>query len=48
MQQLGVYKGSNHVIVTVLLFGASDVKSKTIAQALMRKADQSSKLVAPP
>ena len=38
MQQLGVYKGSNHVIVTVLVLGAPDAKSKTIAQAVMRKA----------
>jgi hypothetical protein len=38
MQQLGVYKGSNHVIVTVLLLGAPDAKSKTVAQAVMRKA----------
>ena len=38
MQQLGVYKGSNHVIVTVLVFGAPEAKSKTIAQAVMRKA----------
>ena len=38
MQQLGVYKGSNHVIVTVLLFGAPEAKSKTVAQAVMRKA----------
>ena len=38
MQQLGVYRGSNHVIVTVLVFGAPEAKSKTIAQAVMRKA----------
>ncbi|MCX6627780.1 MAG: hypothetical protein NTW28_09150, partial [Candidatus Solibacter sp.] len=38
MQQLGVYKGSKHVIVTVLLLGAPDAKSKTAAQAIMRKA----------
>jgi hypothetical protein len=38
MQQLGVYKGSNHVIVTVLLLGAPEAKSKTVAQAVMRKA----------
>jgi hypothetical protein len=38
MQQLGVYKGSNQVIVTVLLLGAPEARSKTIAQAIMRKA----------
>ncbi len=38
MQQLGVYKGSNHVIVTVLVFGAPEAKSKTVAQEVMRKA----------
>ena len=38
MQQLGVYKGTNHAIVTVLLSGAPDAKSKAVAQAVMRKA----------
>jgi hypothetical protein len=38
MQQLGVYKGSNQVIVTVLLMGSPEAKSKTVAQAVMRKA----------
>ena len=38
MQQLGVYKGSNHVIVTVLVLGAPEAKSKAVAQAVMRKA----------
>jgi hypothetical protein len=38
MQQLGVYKGSNHVIAAVLVFGAPEAKSKAIAQAVMRKA----------
>jgi hypothetical protein len=38
MQQLGVYKGGSHVIVTVLIIGAPDAKSKTIAQTVMRKA----------
>lgn len=37
MQQLAVYKGSHHVIVTVLMLGAPDAKSKTVAQAVMRK-----------
>lgn len=38
MQQLGVFKGSSHVIVTVLLMGAPDAKSKAVAEAAMRKA----------
>jgi hypothetical protein len=38
MQQLGVYKGSSHVIVTVLLMGAPEAKSKAVAEAVMRKA----------
>ena len=38
MQQLGVYKGSNQVIVTVLLLGAPEAKAKTVAQGLRRKA----------
>jgi hypothetical protein len=38
MQQIGVYKGSSHVIVTVLLMGAPDAKSKAVAAAVMRKA----------
>lgn len=38
MQQLGVYKGSSHVIVTVLLVGANEAKSKAVAQSVMRKA----------
>jgi hypothetical protein len=38
MQQLGVYKGSSHVIVTVLLLGAPEAKSKAVAQTVMRKA----------
>jgi hypothetical protein len=38
MQQLGAYKGSSHVIVTVLLIGAPDAKSKAAVQAIMRKA----------
>ena len=38
MQQLGVYKESHHVIVTVFLLGAPETKSKTVAQAVMRKA----------
>lgn len=38
MQQLGVFKGSNQIIATVLIFGAPEAKSKAIAQTLMRKA----------
>lgn len=38
MQQLGVYKGSNHVIVTVMMFGSPEAKVKAVAQAVMRKA----------
>jgi hypothetical protein len=38
MQQLGAYKGSHQVIATVLLFGSPEAKSKTVAQAVMRKA----------
>lgn len=38
MQQLGAYKGSSQVIVTVLVFGAPEAKSKTVAQTIMRKA----------
>jgi hypothetical protein len=38
MQQLGAYKGSSHVIVTVLVMGAPEARSKTVSQAVMRKA----------
>jgi hypothetical protein len=38
MQQIGAYKGTSHVIVTVLLFGAPEAKSKAVAKALMQKA----------
>ncbi len=38
MQQLGVFKGSNQLIVTVLLPGSPEAKSKAVAQAVMRKA----------
>jgi hypothetical protein len=38
MQQLGVYKGANQVIVTVLILGAPEAKSKAVAQTVMRKA----------
>jgi hypothetical protein len=38
MQQIGAYKGTSHVIVTVLLFGAPEAKSKAVAKAIMQKA----------
>ncbi len=38
MQQLGVYKGSKHVIVTVLMFTAPEAKAKAVAEKVMRKA----------
>ncbi len=38
MQQLGAYKGGSHVIVTVMLMGAPEAKSKAVAEAVMRKA----------
>lgn len=38
MQQIGVYKGANHVVVTVLLMGKPEAKAKEAAHAIMRKA----------
>ncbi len=38
MQQLGAYKGSKHVVVTVMLLGAPEAKAKSVAQAVMTKA----------
>jgi hypothetical protein len=38
MQQAGAYKGSSHVIVTLLLAGAPEAKAKTMAQTLLKKA----------
>ncbi len=38
MQQVGAYKGSKHVIVTVMIPGAPEAKSKTAAEKLARKA----------
>ncbi|MBE0658945.1 MAG: hypothetical protein IH602_14730 [Bryobacteraceae bacterium] len=38
MQQLGAYKGSKHVVVTILLMGAPEAKSKTATTAVMKKA----------
>ncbi len=38
MQQVGAFKGSKHVVVTVLLFGAPEAKSKAAADKIARKA----------
>ena len=38
MQQLGAYKGSRHVVVTVFIMGTPESKAKTIAEKVMRKA----------
>jgi hypothetical protein len=38
MQQVGAFKGSKHVIVTVLLFGAPEAKAKAAVENLARKA----------
>ena len=38
MQQLGVYKGSKHVIVTVMIMGSPEAKAKAVAEKTMRKA----------
>jgi hypothetical protein len=38
MQQLGVYKGSKQVIVTVMVPGATAAKSKAVAEQVMKKA----------
>lgn len=38
MQQLGAYKGSKHIVVTVLLMGAPEAKSKAAATAVIKKA----------
>jgi hypothetical protein len=38
MQQVGAYKGAKHVIVTVLIFGSPEAKSKAIAERVARKA----------
>jgi hypothetical protein len=38
MQQLGAFKGSNQVIVTALIMGAPEAKSKAVTQAVMTKA----------
>jgi len=37
MQQLGAYKGSRHVVVTVFIMGTPEAKAKTIAEKVMRK-----------
>lgn len=38
MQQLGAYKGTKHVVVTVLLMGAPEARAKAAATAVMIKA----------
>jgi len=38
MQQMGAYRGSSHVIVTVLLMGQPEAKAKGVADTLLRKA----------
>ncbi len=38
MQQIGAFKGGTHAVVTVLILGGADAKSKEIAQKVMRKA----------
>lgn len=38
MQQLGVYKGHQHIIVTGLLAGTPELKVKAILEKVMRKA----------
>jgi hypothetical protein len=38
MQQLGAYKESKHVVVTVFIMGAPEAKAKAIAEKVMRKA----------
>ena len=38
MQQLGAYKGSRHVVVTVFIMGTPEAKAKAIAEKVMRKA----------
>ncbi|HWQ53839.1 MAG TPA: hypothetical protein VN442_09140 [Bryobacteraceae bacterium] len=38
MQQLGAYKGSKHVIVTVMMMGAPEAKARAVADKVARKA----------
>jgi hypothetical protein len=38
MQQMGAYKGSRHVIVTLMVPGATAAKSKATAEQVIRKA----------
>ncbi len=38
MQQMGAYKGTKHVVVTALLAGAPEAKTKAAIEAVMRKA----------
>jgi hypothetical protein len=38
MQQLGAYKGSSHVVVTVFIMGTPEAKAKAVAEKVMKKA----------
>lgn len=38
MQQMGAYKGSKQVVVTALLAGASEAKTRAAVEAVMKKA----------
>ena len=38
MQQFGAFKGSKHVIVTVMLIGSPEAKAKEAAEKVLRKA----------
>jgi hypothetical protein len=38
MQQFGAFKGSKHVIATVMLIGAPEAKAKDAAEKVIRKA----------
>jgi hypothetical protein len=38
MQQYGAFKGSKHVVVTVMMFGAPEAKARSAAEKLARKA----------
>ena len=38
MQQLGAFKGSKHVIVTALITGSPEARSKAVTDAVMKQA----------
>ena len=38
MQQLGAFKGSRHIVVTVMMMGGPEARPKAIAEKVMRKA----------